>query len=67
MFKKAFKNLFKTKNKIKETFNKVLKLENISTSDLEKIEESLLGADINWEITEKIVQSIKNETNNLSK
>ena len=62
MFKKALKNLFKTKNKIRETFNKVLKSNNLSDSDLEKIEESLLGADINWEITEKIISEIKSNS-----
>ena len=59
LLKKTFKNLFKTKNKIKETFNRVLKVSNFSESDLIKIEESLLGADICWKITEKIIKQIK--------
>tara|TARA_Y100000590_G_C15713057_1_gene1010951 strand:+ start:645 stop:1538 length:894 start_codon:yes stop_codon:yes gene_type:complete len=59
MFGKTFKNLFKTKNKIRETFNKVLKIRNLSDSDLETVEESLLSADINWEITEKVISEIK--------
>ena len=62
ILKKTFKKLFKTKNKIKETFNKVLKITNLSKSDLKQIEESLLSADINWEITENIIKEVKSDS-----
>ena len=66
ILKKTFKKLFKTKNKIKETFNKVLKITNLSKSDLIQIEESLLSADINWEITENIIKEVKSDSFNNS-
>ena len=62
ILKKTFKKLFKTKNKIKETFNKVLKITNLSESDLIQIEESLLSADINWKITENVIKQVKSDS-----
>jgi fused signal recognition particle receptor len=64
---KTFSSLLVTRNKIRDTFNKVLNNPSLTTDDLEILEECLLSSDIDWEITEKIVQSIKNETNRKKK
>ena len=59
---KTFSSLFKTREKIRETFNKVLNLSTLSSDDFESLEECLLSADINWEITDRIVENIKKES-----
>ena len=53
---KTFSSLFKTRSVIRETFNKVLKKSNLTEDDYISIEECLLGADVNWEITEEIIK-----------
>ena len=64
---KTFSSLLVTRNKIRDAFNKVLNNSSLSEDDLEILEECLLSSDINWEITEKIVKSIKNNTNRKNK
>ena len=58
---KTFSSLLVTRNKIRDTFSKVLNNSSIGADDLEIIEECLLSSDINWKITEKIVESIMSE------
>ena len=57
-----FKKLFKTRDKISGALSKIFNTENLTDEEYEKIEECLLGADISWSVTEKIVNSIKNYT-----
>ena len=59
---KTFSSLFKTREKIRSTFNRVLSISKLSSEDLDNLEECLLSADINWEITEKIVKVIKSDS-----
>ena len=59
---KTFSSLFKTREKIRSTFNRVLSISKLSSNDLDNLEECLLSADINWEITEKIVKVIKSDS-----
>ena len=58
-----FKKLFKTRDKIGGALSNIFKSSKISSEDYEKIEECLLSADISWSVTEKIVDSIKKQTN----
>ena len=64
IFKNTFSKIFKSKNKIKETFSKVLSFTSLTQDDKEKIEECLLSSDLGWELTEKILEKLeKNEKN----
>ena len=58
-----FKKLFKTRNKIGGVLSGIFKSSKISSEDYEKIEECLLSADISWSVTEKIIDSIKKQSN----
>jgi len=65
IFKNTFSKIFKSKNKIKETFSKVLSFTSLVQEDKEKIEECLLSSDLGWELTEKTLEKLeKNEKNN---
>ena len=55
IFKKAINSLFKSKEKIRETFSKVLSFSKLSDNDIEQIENCLLSADVGWELTEEII------------
>jgi len=64
IFKNTFSKIFKSKNKIKETFSKVLSFTSLTQDDKEKMEECLLYSDLGWELTEKILEKLeKNEKN----
>ena len=64
IFKNTFSKIFKSKNKIKETFSKVLSFTSLVQEDKEKIEECLLSSDLGWELTEKTLEKLeKNEKN----
>tara|TARA_B100001142_G_scaffold330391_1_gene399102 strand:+ start:86473 stop:87348 length:876 start_codon:yes stop_codon:yes gene_type:complete len=64
IFKNTFSKIFKSKNKIKETFSKVLSFTSLTQDDKEKMEECLLSSDLGWELTEKILEKLeKNEKN----
>lgn len=64
IFKNTFSKIFKSKNKIKETFSKVLSFTSLTQDDKEKMEECLLSSDLGWELTEKILDKLeKNEKN----
>ena len=62
IFKKTLSSLFKSKNKIRETFSKILSFSKLSTEDHEKIEHCLLSADVGWKLTETIIENLKNNT-----
>ncbi len=59
IFKKAFTSLFKSKDKIRKTFSKILSLSKLSENEKEQIENCLLSSDIGWELTEKIINNLK--------
>ena len=63
LFKKTFSNLFKTRKKISDTFKKVFRKGSLSDEDCYLIEETLLSADVSWELTDKIISNIKNNYN----
>jgi len=54
-----FKTLFKTRTKITNAFSKVFKKNSLSEEDYYLIEESLISADISWELTDRIIEEIK--------
>ena len=65
IFKNTFSKIFKSKNKIKETFSKVLSFTSLSQEEKEKMEECLLSSDLGWELTEKTLEKLeKNKKNN---
>ena len=59
IFKKAFSSLFKSKDKIRKTFSKILSLSQLSDNEKEQIENCLLSSDVGWELTEKIINDLK--------
>ena len=60
ILKKTLSSLFKSKNKIRDTFSKILSFSKLSFEDKEKIEHCLLSADVGWELTETIIKNLKN-------
>ena len=63
IFKKTISSIFKTKDKIRNTFSKILSFSKLSEEDKNKIEECLLSADVGWELTDKIINNLKNNEN----
>ncbi len=59
IFKKAFSSLFKSKDKIRKTFSKILLLSKLSDNEKEQIENCLLSSDVGWQLTEKIINDLK--------
>tara|TARA_Y100000590_G_scaffold314653_1_gene355778 strand:- start:507 stop:1385 length:879 start_codon:yes stop_codon:yes gene_type:complete len=59
IFKKAISSLFKSKEKIRETFSNVLSFSKLSDNDIEKIENCLLSADVGWKLTDEIIGNLK--------
>ena len=59
IFKKTFSSLFKSKDKIRKTFSKILSLSQLSDNEKEQIENCLLSSDVGWELTEKIINDLK--------
>ena len=59
IFKKAINSLFKSKEKIRDTFSNVLSFSKLSDNDIEQIENCLLSADVGWELTEEIIDNLK--------
>ena len=64
IFKNTFSKIFKSKNKIKETFSKVLSFTSLVQEDKEKIEECLLSSDLGWELTEKTLEKLEENEKN---
>ena len=54
-----FNKLFKTRRKISGALSKIFSASKLSLADYDAIEECLLGADISWNVTEKLLESIK--------
>ena len=59
IFKKTLLNLKNTKSKIRETFKKIKFSNSLTEEDIGNIEDCLLGADVGWELTEKIISQIE--------
>ena len=59
IFKNTFSKIFKSKNKIKETFSKVLSFTSLSQEDKDKMQECLLSSDLGWELTEKTLGNLE--------
>ena len=57
--KKTIVGLSKTRNQINKLFAGLSGKSFLEEIDLEKLEEILLGADLGWEITEHLVESVK--------
>ncbi len=62
-FKRTFQSLLNTKDKIRDTFQKIGVISKITSEDLNNIEDCLLSADVGWELTEKIIENIKKNKN----
>ena len=60
IFKKAINSLFKSKDKIRQTFSKILSFSKLSDEDKEQMENCLLSADVGWELTETIIANLQN-------
>ena len=59
IFRKTISSIFKTKDKIRNTFSSVLSFSNLNENEVERIEECLLSADIGWSLVEKIIDKVK--------
>ncbi len=59
IFKKTFKGLKKTRNKIANAFSALSKKSYLEDQDLEKLEESLIEADISYDIVDDIIEHLK--------
>ena len=57
--KKTISGLAKTRSKISHIFAGFSGKSYLDETDLEKLEETLLGADLGWELTENIIDSLK--------
>ena len=57
--KKTIFGLAKTRSKITNIFTGISGKSYLDKGDLEKLEEALLGADLGWELTENIIESLK--------
>ena len=60
LFKKTFSSLNVTRDKMSNTFKRIFNKSNLSDADYEKIEECLLESDVSWNLTEKVIENIKN-------
>tara|TARA_Y100000590_G_scaffold150255_1_gene172603 strand:- start:1085 stop:1963 length:879 start_codon:yes stop_codon:yes gene_type:complete len=59
IFKKAISSLFKSKDKIRQTFSKIISFTQLSKEDKEQIEDCLLSSDVGWELTERIINNLE--------
>ncbi len=59
IFKKTLLNLKNTKSKIRDTFKKIKFNKSLTNEDIENIENCLLGSDVGWELTEKIISQLE--------
>ena len=59
IFKKAINSLFKSKEKIRQTFSKIISFSKLSSDEKEQIENCLLSSDVGWSLTEKIISNLE--------
>ena len=58
IIKKTFKGLTKTRNKLANVFSGLTGKSFLDNDDLEKLEDSLLQADLGWEVVDEVVQAL---------
>jgi fused signal recognition particle receptor len=58
IFKKTFTGLTKTRNKLANAFSGLTGKSFLDKDDLEMLEESLLQADLGWEVVDEVVQAL---------
>ncbi len=63
LFKKTIAGLSKTRSKLSNLFAGFIGKSILDESDLEQLEEALLTADIGWELTETILEKLKESDN----
>ena len=59
IFKRAISSLFKSKEKIRQTFSKIISFSKLSSDEKELIENCLLSSDVGWSLTEKIISNLE--------
>ena len=59
LFKKTVEGLVGTRKKINQLFSSLSGKTLLDESDIEKIEELLLGSDLGWELTGQIIENLK--------
>ena len=59
LIKKTISGLSKTRSKLSHIFAGFSGKSYLDEIDLAKLEEALLGADLGWELTENILESLK--------
>ena len=59
IIKKTISGLSKTRSKINHIFAGFYGKSYLDETDIEQLEEALLGADLGWELTENIIESLK--------
>ena len=59
IIKKTISGLSKTRSKIRNLFAGFSGKSYLDETDIEHLEEALLGADLGWELTDKIIKSLK--------
>ena len=62
-FKKTLSGLSKTRRKLSNLFVGFSSKSILDESDLEELEEALLAADIGWDLTENILEKLKEPNN----
>ena len=65
ILKKTIAALKKTKKNIRNSFSKVVSLSKLNKADILNMEECLLSADIGWDLTDIIINKIKNNKKNV--
>ena len=58
-----FKKLSKTREKISGRLSEIFRSSEVSKFDFEEIEDCLLSSDISWSVTNKIINSLKENKN----
>ena len=58
-FKRTMEGLVETRKKINQLFSSLSGKKILDESDIEKLEELLLGADLGWELTGQIIENLK--------
>ena len=58
LFKKTIKGLSKTRTNINNIISSFIGKSNLDSTDIENLEEALIGADLGWELTDEIINTI---------
>ena len=63
LLRKTYQSLYQAKKTISNVFNKVFNSDSLTENDFESIEECLLSSDINYDLTERIINDIRENKN----